>query len=36
MKISKKKNLNKLFNKLFENNRIVDESTEYGYGDWLK
>lgn len=36
MKISKKKNFNKLFNKLFENNRIVDESTEYGYGDWLK
>lgn len=36
MKISKKKNFNQLFNKLFEQNRIVDESTEYGYGDWLK
>lgn len=36
MKISKKKNFNKLFNKLFEINRIVDESTDYGYGDWLK
>jgi len=34
--ISKKKNFNKLFNKLFEQNRIHDEASETGYGDWLK
>ena len=34
--ISKKKNFNQLFNKLFEQNRIHDEASETGYGDWLK
>jgi hypothetical protein len=34
--ISKKKNLNKLFNELFEKNRIHNEASESGYGDWLK
>ena len=34
--ISKKKNFNKLFNILFEQNRIHDEASETGYGDWLK
>jgi hypothetical protein len=34
--ISKKKNFNKLFNELFEKNRIQDEASETGYGDWLK
>jgi len=34
--IAKKKNFNKIFNKLFEQNRIHDEASETGYGDWLK
>jgi hypothetical protein len=34
--IAKKKNFNKIFNKLFEQNRIRDEAEETGYGDWLK
>lgn len=34
--ISKKKDFNKLFNQLFEKNRIQDEASESGYGDWLK
>jgi hypothetical protein len=34
--ISKKKNFNKIFNELFEKNRISDEASENGYGDWLK
>jgi hypothetical protein len=34
--ISKKKNFNKLFNELFEKNRIHNEASESGYGDWLK
>lgn len=34
--ISKKKNFNKIFNELFEKNRIRDEASESGYGDWLK
>ena len=29
-------NFNKIFNELFEKNRIEDEATENGYGDWLK
>tara|TARA_Y100000389_G_C17451932_1_gene515460 strand:- start:1902 stop:2777 length:876 start_codon:yes stop_codon:yes gene_type:complete len=35
-KISKKPNFNKIFNELFEKNRIIDEEEEKGYGDWLK
>lgn len=34
--ISKKKDFNKIFNQLFEKNRIHDEASETGYGDWLK
>jgi hypothetical protein len=34
--ISKNKNFNSVFNKLFEINRIHDEASETGYGDWLK
>lgn len=34
--IAKKKNFNKIFNELFEKNRIRDEASETGYGDWLK
>ncbi len=29
-------NFNKIFNELFEKNRIEDEEMENGYGDWLK
>tara|TARA_Y100000389_G_scaffold203183_1_gene250787 strand:+ start:503 stop:1366 length:864 start_codon:yes stop_codon:yes gene_type:complete len=29
-------NFNKIFNELFEKNRIEDEATGNGYGDWLK
>ena len=32
----KNPNFNKIFNTLFEKNRIKDEETEKGYGDWLK
>lgn len=34
--ISKKKNFNTIFNKLFEQNRIHNEASDTGYGDWLK
>lgn len=32
----KNKNFNKIFNELFEKNRLKDESTDAGYGEWLK
>ena len=35
-KIVKNPNFNKIFNELFEKNRMIDESVEKGYGDWLK
>ena len=35
-KIVKNPNFNKIFNELFEKNRMTDESVEKGYGDWLK
>ena len=34
--IAKKPNFNKIFNNLFEKNRIIDEAVDKGYGDWLK
>ena len=34
--IAKKPNFNKIFNQLFEKNRITDEAVDKGYGDWLK
>ena len=32
----KNKNFNKIFNELFEKHRLKDESTDTGYGEWLK
>ena len=35
-KIKDHKNFNKWFNKEFDKHKLQDESTETGYGDWLK
>jgi len=35
-KMVKDQNFNKIFNDLFEKNKIENEETEKGYGDWLK
>jgi len=32
----KNKNFNKIFNELFDKHRLKDESTDTGYGEWLK
>ncbi len=34
--ISKNKNFNKIFNEMFEEHSLKNESTDNGYGDWLK
>jgi len=35
-KLKKHSNFNKVFNEMFEQNRIKDEAEEAGYADWLK
>jgi len=35
-KLKEKPNFNKIFNELFEQNKIKDDYSENGYGDWLK
>ena len=34
--LSKKKNFNKIFNELFEKNKVRDNYNDNGYGEWLK
>lgn len=34
--LQKQPNFNKIFNELFEKNKISDDDTENGYGDWIK
>ena len=34
--VKKNPNFNKIFNELFEKNRIKDDENETGYGDWIK
>jgi len=35
-KLKEEPNFNKIFNELFEKNKIKDDYSENGYGDWLK